>query len=89
MVAASSVLSLRTQALPKWLAGGGLAIAGLVLVGAFIAAGAVFLLLTWIVIVGIALIAQHEAEPANADSTKAGSDHGLRGIRGGSPDCAP
>lgn len=61
LIGASSVLALRGQVLPRWLGGGGLAVAGLVLLGAFVAAGAVFLLLAWIVVVGVALIAHFDA----------------------------
>ena len=41
-------------------------VAVLVLIGAFVASGAVFLLLGWIVVVGIAMTAPHSTEPANA-----------------------
>jgi hypothetical protein len=58
LIAASSLLALRNAAWARWLGASGLAIAALVLVGAFLASGAVFLLLAWIVLVGIALIGQ-------------------------------
>jgi hypothetical protein len=66
MIGASSMLAQRTEALPRWLVATGLAIAVLVLIGAFVASGAVFLLLAWIVVVGIAMTAPHNAERANA-----------------------
>jgi hypothetical protein len=66
MIGASSMLAQRTEALPRWLVATGLAIAVLVLIGAFVASGAVFLLLAWIVVVGIAMTARHSAERASA-----------------------
>lgn len=55
LIAASSLLALRTTAWGSWLSYAGLLIAVLVLIGAFLAAGAVFVLLAWIVVVGIVL----------------------------------
>jgi hypothetical protein len=47
----------------------GLAVAALVLVGAFVASGAVFLLLAWIVVVGVVLIAQPSGPQAGGGSS--------------------
>jgi hypothetical protein len=58
LIAASSLLAVRTGVLARWLGVGGLAVAALVLVGAFVASGVVFLLLAWIVVVGVVLIAE-------------------------------
>jgi hypothetical protein len=58
LIAASSMLALRTRVWAGWLSIGGMVIALLVLIGAFVATGAVFLVLAWIVAVGIVLIRQ-------------------------------
>jgi hypothetical protein len=58
LIAASSLLAPRTRVWAGWLSIGGMVIALLVLIGAFVATGAVFLVLAWIVAVGIVLIRQ-------------------------------
>jgi hypothetical protein len=52
MIAAASLLALRTSTWASWLSIGGIAISGLALVAAFLATGAVFLVLAWIVVIG-------------------------------------
>jgi hypothetical protein len=58
LIAASSLLALGTRVWARWLSAGGIGIALLALVGAFVATGAVFLVLGWIVAVGVVLIGQ-------------------------------
>ena len=58
VVAASSTLSARLRVWPAWVSYAGLLVALLVLVGAFLAAGAVFLMLAWIVLVGAFMLAE-------------------------------
>jgi hypothetical protein len=58
LIAASSLLALRTRVWASWLSAGGIVIALLTLVGAFLATAAVFLVLAWIVAVGVVLMGQ-------------------------------
>jgi hypothetical protein len=69
LMAAASLLALRTGVLARWLGAGGLAVAALVLVGAFVASAVVFLLLAWILVVGVVLTAQpHPARTSSGSS---------------------
>ena len=63
LIGASSAILLRTRLVSGALAWGGLVIALLVLIGAFVSTAAVFLLLAWIVAVG-AMLAFSDAKPA-------------------------
>jgi hypothetical protein len=56
LIAANSLVALRTAAFVRWLAASGLVVALLVLLGAFLATGAVFLVLAWIVAASVAML---------------------------------